>query len=267
MADSPNDYLFRFFDIPVNSVTGEVEYISVRRYVSGSTNRKKDKINVFNTLQSFVRFGKSSETGEKLQQGEWFVDPRLKPHKRLQYSWTKVLAPFNGKGTPESFSRFLHLVDFWLAFGCRGSSRPDAWTEVPTLKNFVHDYMGVDCNGFVGGFFQTNYTGTGWDTSVDWNKGELKNGTKRLSIQDVQPLDVLVQYKSKDDKHVAVIDDIWSKNGSKAQVFMSQSASSAGGLWSGTCTLEITASGKAITSNGYSCDFDEGAFSVVGANI
>ncbi|MEW6131252.1 MAG: hypothetical protein AB1757_29755 [Acidobacteriota bacterium] len=266
MAENPNGYLFRFFDIPVSTVRGDVEYINVKRYLSGSTDRNGDKSKVFNKLQSFVRFSKSRETGEPYQQGEWFVDPRLHPHGRIQYSWTKVLAPFNGKGTPESYSRFLHLVDFWLAFGCKGMYRPVTWTSVPTLKKFVNDYMGVDCNSFVGGFFQVNYPATGWHTSVDWNKAELKRGPQRQSIDDVQPLDVLVQYKGKKEKHVAVIDDIWGKKGSKATAVISQSAGSAGGLWSGMCTLEITASGKAITSNGYRCDFDEGAFGVIGAN-
>lgn len=127
--------------------------------------------------------------------------------------------------------------------------------------------MGVDCNGFVGGYFETNYPATGWDTSVGWTgKHELKRGRQRQSINDIKALDVLVQYNNSAHKHVALIEDVWSKNGSQAAILLTQSAGSQGGLSTQVCMLEITADGKAKTTGGYQLEFGEGAYSVVGAN-
>lgn len=267
MADYPNSYLWNFYGMEIRTAANGIQKITVSNYLSGKTDHQGDKKNVWTKLQNFIRFGKSAETGQAYQQGEWVVDPRLQPHGRVQYHWDSLLGPFNGKGTPERYIRFLHIVDLWLTYGCKGSSRPAAWKSVPTLQDFADKYMGVDCNSLVGGFFETNYAATGWNTSVGWTgKLELKRGAKRQSIGEVKPLDVLVQYTSASKKHVAVIDDIWGVNGSKAKIFMTQSAGSQGGLWSNVCTLEITADGRAKTSNGYTLDFNEGAFGVVGAN-
>lgn len=270
MADNPNSFMSQFFEIPVSTVRGDTEFITVRKYLSTSTNRKGNKKEVWTHLQNFLRFAKNDETGEPFQQGEWIVDPRLQPHGRVQYSWTKTLGPFNGKGLPERYQKFLHIVDLWLTVGCEGryrnSYRPDTWTRTLSLQEFADDYMGVDCNCFVGGFFQANYPATGWGVEVDWTKGALMSGPQRKSIDEVKPLDVLVRYKGKSDKHVAVIDDVWSKTGSQATIFLSQSAGSKSGLWGGVCTLSIDSKGSAKTIGGYSVEFDEGVFGVIGAN-
>lgn len=266
MADYPSDYLWQFFDMEIRTVANGIQRISVDHYLSKGSDEQGDKLDVWKKLSIFMREKKNKETKISYQQSKWFVDSRLQPHGRVKYHWNQTLEPFYGKGTPESYAQFLQVVDFWLTYECKGIYRPEMWQNTPTLQQFADRYMGADCNGFVGGYFATNYPGTGWDTSVDWNNNGLYRGPKRLSINEVKPLDVLVRYIDSKHKHVVIVEDIWSKNGSKATVLITQACGLATGMRSDICTLEIIADGYAKVSGSYAGEFNKGAHGVIGAN-
>lgn len=266
MADTPNDYLWQFYGMEIWTVANGIQRIDVDQYISKKTDTQHDKLDVWRKLSIFMREKINKETKTNYQQGDWFVDSRLQPHGRVQYYWENTLTPFLGKGTPEDYTRFLQVVDFWLTYECKGSYRPKMWQKTPTLQQFADRYMGVDCNGFVGGYFATNYPGTGWHTSVDWNNNELYRGPKRNSINEVKPLDVLVRYIDSKHKHVVIVEDIWSRSGSKATVLITQACSVATGIRSDICTLEIADDGYGKVSGSYKAEFNQGAHGVIGAN-
>lgn len=269
MILEPKVYGTLFCAIPIWTIENGFQFIDASKYLSTGKNEKGNKTDVWTKLQNFLRFGKDETTKMPYQQGDWIVDSRIKLGGKVQYSWAKTLGPFNGKGTPERYARFIKAVDFWLTVGCKKKMyRPAAWgkvSQVPSLKQFAKDYMGVDCNCFVGGYFQQNYPDTGWDTEAGWDNNGLYKGPKRTSVADIKELDVLVQFNSKDDKHVALIDKVFDKTGSRASISIVQS-SGGKGVWSGNCFLEINSSGNAIVSGDYNLDFNKGVYGVKGAN-
>lgn len=270
MVLEPELYGDAFSVLPVWTIENGFKFIDASKYLSTGTDRKSNKKNVWEKLQGFLRHGKNPDTKVAYQQGDWIIDDRIKLLGRVKYSWAKTLGPFNGKGTPGKYMRFLRAVDFWLTVGCKKKMfRPEEWkavSQVPSLQQFANDYMGVDCNCFVGGYFQEYYPGTGWHLETSWDKTGFYQGPKRESVADIQPLDVLVQYNGWKHKHVALISKVLDKTGSRASITIAQSAGSKGGVWSGDCFLEINAAGNAIVSGGYSLNFNKGVYGVTGAN-
>ncbi len=270
MALEPDVYGAIFSCLPIWTIENGFQFIDASRYLSTGTDRKGNKQKVWAKLQAFLRDAANPETKIPYQQGEWIVDSRIKLLGRVKYSWANTLGPFNGKGTPERYLRFLKAVDFWLTVGCRKKIfRPASWetvSQVPDLKQFAKDYMGVDCNCFVGGYFQQNYPDTGWHVETSWDNDGFYKGPKRLSVADIKPLDVLVLYNKWSDKHVALIGKVLDKTGSRANITVVQSAGSKGGVWSGNCSIEITPAGNAIVSGGYNRNFNKGVYGVIGAN-
>lgn len=272
---SPQAYAKHFRNLKVFTIENGLQIIDAGSYRATGTEKKNPNKFIWRKFQQFLRDGKRKvpETGEKkhFQQADFIVDPRLHNGK-VEYHWNKTLGPFNGKGTPELYERFLTAIDFYLTVGCKKPMgrwyRPAEWSErnIPSLEDFAEKYIGVDCNGMVGGFFKTIFPDTGWHVETDWNKNGFYKGPKRSTTSDLKTLDVLVQYLSKHRKHVAMVGRIYEQNDSSARIEIVQSASSKGGIFVGDCTLKIKSNGEAETDQGYKCNFNKGVYGVMGAN-
>jgi hypothetical protein len=133
-------------------------------------------------------------------------------NRDIMVSATKVVGVYAGKGSPEDISDILWLARHWdlvdvtqTAAAPKKNLRADAtWT----LQHYCDDYVGLDCNGFVGNYVgnilgKAGYTG---DTDIPHY---YDAGTARTKLGDVQAFDVMVW---PDFGHITIIDSLGSKN-------------------------------------------------------
>ncbi len=266
---SPQFYALQYRNLTCHTIENGLQSINASKYLSTNSKSpgKYNKQNVKDKFQNFLKTGKNEETGILYRQGDYIVDSRIQGG-RVLLGHGEITGPFNGKGTPDRYMRLLKAVDFYLTVGCKRSYVPHGWksSNIPTLQKFADDYMGVDCNCLVGGYFKTFFPKTGWDVGVYWGKNGLYKGPKRKSLLELLPLDVLVRYYKRSDKHVAVVAKVNRQDEKTADVEIVQSAGSKGGVWIGNCQLRINRDGSIQPSGGYRKTFNKGAYGVIGAN-
>lgn len=161
-------------------------------------------------------------------------------NRDIMISSHKLVAVFTGKGSPEDISdvlwlaRHFNLVDFQQpAGGPKKHVRNDAtWT----MQHYSDDYIGLDCNGFVGNYVQhvmgkSNYNG---NTEIP---SYFSRGTPRTKIDEVQALDVMVW---PDFGHITIIDSLSAKNadGSMNCVVAESTGAFGGGTHVGTYVIK-----------------------------
>lgn len=161
-------------------------------------------------------------------------------NRDIMVSSHKVVAVYTGKGSPEDISDILWLARHWdlvdvtqTAGAPKKHLRADAtWT----LQHYCDDYVGLDCNGFVGNYVgnimgKAGYTG---NTPIPHY---YDAGTVRTKIDDVQALDVMVW---PDFGHITIIDSLCPKNadGSLNCVVAESTAAFGGGTHVGMYTIK-----------------------------
>jgi hypothetical protein len=123
---------------------------------------------------------------------------------------------FGGKGSPVEMAQVIQIINFW-----RGYLTLLEGKEVPELNLIVEQYLGMDCNGFVGNYLMAKYPGLGVDPNnpeeIYHNKAK-KNGVIRKSIQDLKEDDILIF-----DGHIAIISRVLAKASNSAMVAVSES--------------------------------------------
>jgi hypothetical protein len=119
--------------------------------------------------------------------------------------WRDILYVFEGKGHPRHIQQALRLGHLLGLIGVKGTVEAD-------MKVWCRDYIGLDCNGFVG-----NYT-RDWGVLIPDLKAlrDLPNtlpinfapvGRRLSRIQDLHANDILVWT---DGQHIAIIDKVES---------------------------------------------------------
>jgi hypothetical protein len=133
-------------------------------------------------------------------------------NRDIMISATKLVGVYAGKGSPEDISDILWLARHYdlvdvqqTAAAPKKHLRRDAtWT----LQHYCDDYIGLDCNGFVGNYVHNvmgnaGYTG---DTPIPHY---YHVGTGRTKLDDIQALDVMIW---PDFGHITIIDSLGMKN-------------------------------------------------------
>jgi hypothetical protein len=219
--------MWKFQNLMVHTEERGVQRISVHKYVSGTTftgktvkeEDRKPEMNLQNNgtpytdrereKDRFLRFLTNRERAAKdrpkdeLYEHGWFHAPTLKPAGKVYYPKGKITGPYSGKATPERLVRLLTLIDYYLN---HAGSIQAAFGTHPTLQQYADDFLGVDCNCLVGGYFQEALPHFKMNPSTDIPSFKGKAGAmKRSDVRQMQPLDVLVR---EGDRHVAVVQDI-----------------------------------------------------------
>ena len=133
-------------------------------------------------------------------------------NRDVMVSAKKVVGVYAGKGSPEDIGDILwlavhfHLVDVQqTATAPKKHLRKDAtWT----LQHYCDNYIGLDCNGFVGNYVQNVMGKAGYsgDTEIPHY---YHAGTVRTKLDDVQALDVMVW---PDFGHITIIDSLGARD-------------------------------------------------------
>lgn len=160
--------------------------------------------------------------------------------KSISVDVKKVVRTFVGKGSPDEISdilwlaRRLHLVEYHnIVGGTQKHVRLDAtWS----FQHYCDDYIGLDCNGFVGNYVQHVMERPNFEPSTRIQDYPPR-AKHRAKIDEIQPLDILIWT---DYGHIAIIDsvDAVDADGSRTCTVVESTASFTGGLHCGPYTFK-----------------------------
>jgi hypothetical protein len=123
---------------------------------------------------------------------------------------------FAGKGTPDQIRDVLRLVSLWQS--TQGPGHADPTYE---LRRFAHEFMGVDCNGFVGTYLRSQFPMS--PLGPEFDIGSVHSyAHERFSLGDIQPVDLVVSHGA---GHVAIIGSIVSQSENEVRCMLCQSRS------------------------------------------
>lgn len=250
MVMQPSIFEKQYKPITVHTLGG-TEYVNVQSYLSGEPRNKKFNAAALQDLRWFLTKRDRYKNGKNgADQHSWddksgllafgLVGPDyFKPWLWVDITWKDLQLGFYGKGTPERMRRILEVIDFYLKTAEISLSRVH-WNYVMSLQEYAKYYLGLDCNGFTGAFLETQYPSLGikGGDHINYLDGKLK---KRTAFADIKPGDILSWEGGGGTRHVAMINSIsggFGPGATTAQVSITQSASSLGGLNTKTYTLK-----------------------------
>jgi hypothetical protein len=108
---------------------------------------------------------------------------------------SELAAAYIGKGTPERCAQALRLAEaFGLVSGTLGA-----------MQKYCDDYIGLDCNGFVGGYLKRRGCTVAGPETPAYPYAFVPPNWRLSKLEDVQSESVLIW---KTDGHVAIVDRV-----------------------------------------------------------
>ncbi|MEP7364752.1 MAG: hypothetical protein ABI972_15965 [Acidobacteriota bacterium] len=129
---------------------------------------------------------------------------------------SEMQASFEGKAPPAKLAQTIQLISYWASY--KGLVDGASTQTVPEL---VDDYLGMDCNGFVGNYLKEKFSNVKCKASTPeeqylvWGKygGVVRKGMADLAIDDVIVF----------DGHIAIISKVILATDKDALVEISES--------------------------------------------
>ena len=175
----------------------------------------KQRWDFYEELVRFLRDKMAKDPDSGIQ---WGTGPSLVNSWAPISSFSKgdMQASFEGKAPPAKLAQTIQLISYWASH--RGLMDGGFTTTVPEL---VNDYLGMDCNGFVGNYLKQKFANVKCKASTPeeqylvWGKygGVIRKGTAGLAIDDVVVF----------DGHIAVISKVILATEKEALVEISES--------------------------------------------
>ena len=98
------------------------------------------------------------------------------------------MTSFCGKASPEMLGDMIQLIAYWRYWRINKDNK-----SVVPVPFIVSDYLGVDCNGFIGNYLQTKYAGNSLGpSSTEYTYHSKGKKTRRKRFQDIRMDDVIV---------------------------------------------------------------------------
>lgn len=232
----PSQFYKAYLELPVRTETG-IQTCAVRRYVSDEPRTKPWVKEAFWDFECFVKRthryapGAGNYTSHHELYGNAFAAPTLLGGG-IPVGWKTMSLCFYGKGLPADFANTLSVVAYYLNHAKLPLSYL-GWKSAMPLADYAWWYFGLDCNGFAGAYYQTEFPYTGVDGNDHINVLDtMKKMKKRSDFSEMRDGDLMVREGSKGagKRHVAVIESIYPIDSKKASVIVTQSSSSKGGL-------------------------------------
>lgn len=188
---------------------GVLENAPVKKYRTGLTDPRiviRSALNKFLARKAADPKSSIFEMGEK----EWVMycsDP-------IYYiSDGSILRVLTGKGTVEEIKDVLKIVSLMLQ-----EQKPNkALRGCASLRQFVDDYVGHDCNGFVFSYLRATHN---YQATSDKKCGQYREGILRRTVQDIQELDLVFP---SDGGHILIIGRVWNRTSGSIECMISES--------------------------------------------
>ncbi len=183
-------------------------------------------------LSFFKKMSKDPESGVLRVDGCYRLTCSIDPVPGIPAS--DFQKAFGGKAGPTLMRQFIQFINYWRCHLVKLEGK-----TVTDLQTIVAQYMGTDCNGFVGNYIASKYPALGVDPNnpeeTYWNNSKKAGGVRRNNIADVAADDILIF-----SGHIAIISSVLLRAGNAAIVRVSESRSRRilhGGPQTNTLTL------------------------------
>jgi len=192
----PENYLSNYHDMIVQFDDNSMQRMKLRLYVSGTGgdpwNARKPIIN-----------GLIKETKAAGKSADWTSKEFVVKEGVMEYTipMMTIIHAYTGKASPSEISDAV-----WMAHRFGQISNPkNHKSGAKPLQTYADNFLGLDCNGFVGNYF-------GLDPNTSIKTYQVK---RRKNISDIKANDVLCWYRdwksSKQWGHIALIDTIYKR--------------------------------------------------------
>jgi len=230
MAERPLAYMSRYKPMQFSGCDAQGQkYVHLNTYISGDVMAGQSFAQkAYLDLKHFIH-GTGRYAGDKngaaahkyFTDTEFLVAPAIKPVPFHYCPWDDVRQAFQGKGTPNRFTRAIKLCDYYLRHAEIDITKLGWGRRVTDLQEYVNYYIGMDCNGFVGAFLEENFPGSGVARNIDIDStgkyyADHASGSHFTRIDDpklIKRYDILVRRKVSSDpakatRHIALVEDV-----------------------------------------------------------
>lgn len=132
-----------------------------------------------------------------------FYCPEVTPYIVCQQTW--FIHAFSGKIGPDALRQVLSLVSYYY------DQTPSLQHRYSSLQNLADRCLGLDCNGLVGAYFESQYGWLGIGPNTDISKYDTRPLRQRVrtSLKEVRPCDVIL---FPNYHHIAIISSVPPSN-------------------------------------------------------
>jgi hypothetical protein len=164
-----------------------------------------------------------------------FYCPDVTPY--IVCKQVSLMHAFTGKIGPASLQQVLCLLSYYY------DQMPSLQHRYPSLQNLADRCLGLDCNGLVGAYFESEYSWLGIGPNTDISKYDTKplRQKVRTSLKELRPCDVIL---FPNYHHIAVISSVPPSNfttgGSEPSEIACRVSQSRSAELGGVITSELT---------------------------
>jgi hypothetical protein len=203
MPIKPSEYLARYRSLAVPTVAGEAR-VDVHQY---RNNDRPDTLGPGSRElkdQMLGYFRRHLPSGSGLTATESSISAATWSPPVAGFSLANFNHAFTGKIGADELTTFLRFFAFWWRQNPPGFPARFRQASLQTsLQSFADEYLGLDCSGFVGAYFRSQYPASGVEpnTRIAHYRDHWRARTR---LEDLRRLDVLIWPGL---AHIAVIDD------------------------------------------------------------
>lgn len=223
------------------AASGGLTFVSIRRYINENLGRAEHLVGaeMLRFCDSIARQGRYGASGSRDSFTLHGVNPPV-----AGVNLGPAIFGFMGKATPAEMILALRLASLWTAVVERQRGL------YPTLQLFADANLGMDCNGFAGTYFTTQFPGTLYSRNKQPREYDHQQN-RRQTLAEVQPLDLVIPA---DYSHISVISSVVERSDRRMQVRLSESQHPVfHGVTTTTATIRQTSNGLAMAHDVFVC--------------
>ncbi|HXP85741.1 MAG TPA: hypothetical protein VN841_13540 [Bryobacteraceae bacterium] len=228
---------------PGGLVTGPDVRVPITEYANASeAGYQAIRSLIRSELESWVR-SPGHHIGRLLNGDHNHIEILVSPP--LQTTMGTIFRVLDGKGAPEEIRDVLRLASLWIATQPAALQRQ----SVSDLQTFADRYIGVDCNGYVGTYFQHNQR-VHYPTAEFFIPAIPAHTETRHQLSEVQELDLIVSHGW---GHVSLVATVFARSDTEISCNECQSRSThLHGVHTGRVTIRhghnhFTINGQPVT--------------------
>jgi len=204
------------------------EYCNLK-YKNAAGNTPSERLALKDALLRFFKArAKEDDSGISYNKGDGYsLSASLTVKPIYDFPRRSFMSCFSGKGSPEMLGDMIQLIAYWRYWRINKDNK-----SVVPVPFIVSDYLGVDCNGFVGHYLRAKYAGNSLGPSdKEYTYHARGKKTRRTRFQDIRPDDVIV---FEGYHHVAIVQEVvdWGEDWAVVELCESRSKNHGGPQWS-----------------------------------
>lgn len=196
-----------------------------RKYTNAAGKTPSERFKLKDTLLGFFKArAKDDDSGVSYDKGDGYsLSASLTVKPIYDFRRQSFMTCFGGKASPEMLGDMIQLIAYWRYWRIHKNGK-----SVAPMPFIVSDYLGVDCNGFIGNYLRAKYAGNSLRPGSPEREFHSKGKkTRRTRFQDIRPDDVIV---FEGFHHVSLVQEVvdWGEDWAVVELCESRSKAHGG---------------------------------------